>query len=101
MSRLLLRTSLAALFLGSAGHTAADQKPSAFIPGGVAHRAGKTGYVQVPAGGIDALDLASGKVLWSFKEPCRPLALVGDRLICHAAEKGKANAVRLVVLDAK
>src|SRR5438270_912813 len=70
------------------------------IPGGVADAAGKVGYVQSPKGGVDALDLATGKVLWSSAEFARPVALVKDQLVVQVPEKGKANAVRLVVLDA-
>lgn len=69
------------------------------IPGGVADRAGKVGYVQSVKGGVDALDLTTGKVLWSFGEFARPVALVTKGLVVQIPEKGKANAVRLVVLD--
>src|SRR5262249_36632658 len=41
------------------------------------------------------------KVLWQFAETCRPVALAGDRLVCQAPEKGKANVVRIVLLDTK
>ncbi len=79
----------------------ADELPFALFPNGVADRDGKAGYVHAAAGGVEALDLATGKVLWNFTEPCRPLALMGDRLVCQAAEKGKANAIRLMMLDVR
>jgi hypothetical protein len=69
------------------------------IPGGVADLAGKVGYVQTPKGGVDALDLETGKVLWSTTEVARPVALVKQGLVVQVEEKGKANAVRLAVLD--
>jgi hypothetical protein len=101
MRRLLFRPLLASLTLfWAAGSAAAQGRPSfAVLPGGVADRDGKTGYVQAPAGGVEALDLASGKVLWQTAETCKPVALAGDRLLCQAPEKGKANAVRILVLD--
>jgi hypothetical protein len=88
--------------LGAAGPAPAQEKaPFAVLPGGVADPAGKVGYVQAPSGGVDALDLATGKVRWQVAETCKPLALAGDRLLCQAPEKGKANAVRILVLDTR
>jgi hypothetical protein len=85
------------LALLGAAPAAADEFVS--IPGGVADAAGKIGYVQAPKGGVDALDLATGKVLWSSAEVGRPLALTKQGLVVEVPEKGKANAVRLAVLD--
>jgi hypothetical protein len=101
MSRSLPRALLAfSILIGAARSANAQESPSfARLPGGVADPKGKTGYVQAPGGGVEALDLASGKVLWQTSEVCKPLALAGDRIICQAAEKGKANAVRILVLD--
>src|SRR5438046_10499350 len=92
----------AVALLGPARPALAQGKPSfAALPGGVADPAGKVGYVQAPSGGVDALDLATGKVRWQVAEVCKPLALAGDRLVCQAPEKGKANAVRILVLDTR
>jgi hypothetical protein len=55
--------------------------PWALLPGGVADAEGKVGYVTNPEGRVDALDLSTGKVLWQSSVQCRPLALVGDRLV--------------------
>ena len=41
----------------------ASQGP-VFLPGGVADPAGKTGYVTNATGGIDAIDLEGGRLLW-------------------------------------
>src|SRR5246127_1152619 len=68
------------------------------IPGGVADAEGNTGYLANPAGGLDAVDLAKGKLLWAPRGASRPLALDGNRLVCRADVKGKANSIRLVVL---
>lgn len=54
------------------------------------------------SGGIDAVNLASGKVRWRSDKAAKPLALVGDRLIAQAdgGRKG-GKALDLVVLDAR
>jgi hypothetical protein len=72
-------------------------KPSAHLPGGgVADPAGKIGFFPNTSGGIDAIDLANGKLLWTNKEANRPLLATDDRLITQA---GTTNHVRVLVLD--
>jgi hypothetical protein len=75
------------------------------LPGnGVSDSAGKTGFFPNTIGGIDALDLATGKVLWSSKEANRPLVATNNRLfvqkgaaihVLDTADKGK------LILEAK
>jgi hypothetical protein len=75
------------------------------LPGnGVSDPAGKTGFFPNTIGGIDALDLATGKLLWSSKDANRPLVATDNRLfvqkgaavqILDTVEKGK------LVLEAK
>lgn len=87
-----------AVVTGTAAAQAPDSHP---LPGGIADAAGKVGYVHAVKGGAEAIDLATGKVLWAFNEPARPLALSGKLLLCQGAESGKANAIRVLVLDAE
>src|SRR3954469_26065126 len=103
MGRRSLQAALSAVVLLAAARPTSPQGPHRFagLPGGVAAPAGKVGYVQAPSGGVDALDLATGKVLWQVAENCKPLGLAGDRLVCPTPEKGKANALRILVLDTK
>ena len=61
------------------GVTAPRQLPG----GGVADPAGKTGFFPNTSGGIDALDLATGKLLWSSKDANRPLLATADRLFAQ------------------
>jgi hypothetical protein len=85
-----------------AGAAAAEGKlraPVVLPGGGVADPAGKVGFVPNTSGGIDALDLATGKLLWDTKEAPRPLLATADRLFAQAPVRGKSNQVRLVVLD--
>ena len=56
-------------------------------------------YVMRPGGGIDAVDLASGKVRWHSDLGAKPLALADDGLVAQA--EGRGNVLDLVVLDAR
>jgi hypothetical protein len=97
-SSLLLPLLLGAPVLAAPAPAASGAPLS--IPGGVADPAGKTGYVANDKGGIDALDLATGELLWSTREAPRPLIAFGNKLAAQAPVEGKANQVRVVVLDA-
>ncbi len=84
-----------------AGEDKAAAGGPVLLPGeGVTDAEGKVGYLPNPAGGIDALNLAAGKVLWQSKEGPRPLLVKAGKLYVQAPLKGKANQVRIVVLDA-
>jgi len=54
-------------------------------------------FLMNAAGGIDAIDLAAGNVVWTSEEAARPLALAGDQLIAQgvATEKGVLPLVAL------
>jgi hypothetical protein len=67
------------------------------IPHGVADASGTTGYVADRAGGILAIDLKSGKVLWSTSAATRPLLVIGSLLA--AGESRDPNTLRVVLLD--
>jgi hypothetical protein len=79
----------------------APSQMSVFLPGGVADPAGRYGYVTNTPGGIDALDLETGKTEWASAEASKPLVVIGDRVVAQADVKGKYNSVRIIVLDAK
>jgi hypothetical protein len=103
MPRLLL---MAALFLGSVGPASAVAPrsrdgglPAAYLPGGLADPAGKTGYVTNPSGGIDALDLETGRLLWSTRVSGKLLGLEGRHLILQTTVKGRASDLIFPVLD--
>jgi len=79
--------------------TGAGDTPVAAVPlpgGGIADQSGNVGYFPNLSGGIDALDLANGKLLWSSKEAKRPLLATGNRLFAQAG----VDDMRVVVLDA-
>jgi hypothetical protein len=59
------------------------------LPGGITDAEGRTGFFATPEGGIDAVDLATGQVLWQTVEAQRPLFVRDDRLYAVAAVKKK------------
>ena len=81
----LLGTLVAGLGAASAGQP---------LPCGVTDPQGRTGFVANAAGGIDALDLATGDVLWSVSEASRPALAEDDRLFAWAAVKANRLVVR-------
>src|SRR5205823_4768852 len=64
------------------------------LPCGVADAAGRTGYLSNPGGGIDAVDLLTGDLLWKSDEAQRPLLVVGGRLYAQAGLK--RNRIRVL-----
>lgn len=98
MSACLTSATLSLLLLAPAPRP--DTAPTGLsLPGGVAEPGGKVGYVNNPRDGIDALDLATGKLLWSSPTRAPLLALAGNRLAVQVADAKKANVVRIAVLD--
>jgi hypothetical protein len=70
--------------------------PRTLPGGGISHPAGNVGYFPNTTGGIDAVDLETGKLLWASKDADQPLFATKDRLY---AQVGKTNSVRVVGLD--
>jgi len=58
-------------------------------------------YLMNPHHGIDAIALASGKLIWSTTAGAKPLTVVDDRLVAQAENPGDARVLSIVVLDAK
>src|SRR5262245_13109680 len=69
------------------------------LPGGIANAAGRTAYLANANGGIDAVDLPTGALLWQTYEAQRPLLLVDDRLVAQAGVK--RNRLRILVFDVR
>ena len=65
--------------------------------GVVVDPASQTAFVMRPEGGIDALDLASGKVRWKSRAAERPLMMVDGLLVAQAAP-GERREFVLVAL---
>lgn len=87
-----------AIFLTS-DVVAQKNKPATLhvLPGkGVADPVGKTGFFPNSSGGIDALNLVTGKVLWSNKDANLPLISTETHLF---ALKGNGNQLRVIKMD--
>lgn len=78
----------------------AQQKPAPHLPqvlpgSGIADPARKTGFFPNPKGGIDALDLATGMLLWTNPAGGQPLLATDSLLIVQ-----KANAIDILATSA-
>src|SRR5580765_1148017 len=68
-----------------------------YLPGGTADFTGKIGYLCNPNGGIDAVDLGTGKTVWHSDEASFPLVVYKG--IVLALEKHGVNPFRIVGLS--
>ena len=97
MKRRLLCVFLIPATFATIGLTQEKKASPHYLPGGgAADPADKVGFFPNPTGGIDALDLATGKLLWSAIDANRPLVATADRLFAQA---GTSNQVRILVFD--
>jgi len=58
-------------------------------------------YFMHPQGGIGAIDLSSGRLLWSSSKAAKPLLLHQDLLVAQAELAAPSNLLRIVVLNAR
>jgi hypothetical protein len=100
-SRLLLLPILllSGATIASAAPAPKEDASSLLFPGGVADPVANIAYVTNTAGGIDAISLDKGELLWDTKDGARPLAVIGKKLAVQVPVAGKANEVRIVLLD--
>lgn len=66
------------------------------LPGGVADPAGRNGFFANADGGVSAVDLRNGKVLWETAAARRPILVAGERL--YASVPAGAGRLRVVGL---
>src|SRR5262249_16848639 len=85
------------LVTGVAAQQLQDNQPVP-LPLGVASPDGQTGFVRNKTGGIDAIDLVSGALLWSSSKGIRPF-LCGRRLLVQTLVKDKPGTIQLALLD--
>jgi hypothetical protein len=67
------------------------------LPCGVADAGGRTGFVANAHGGLDAVDLATGHLLWTVDGAKRPALVDDDRLFAWAPVDG--NGLRVTAFD--
>jgi hypothetical protein len=100
---LLLPLRLALAFVGEFEFTTRDDdrvQRAVLVPGGVADVSGVKCYVASATGGIDALDIATGNVLWHSDEFSQSLFADEHQVIGAVGTESKANRLRVLVLDA-
>jgi hypothetical protein len=61
----------------------------------VVHPTAAEAYVMTPEGGVAAIDLGSGDVLWTSEAAAKPLAVAGDRLVAQVEPTTAAAVHRL------
>jgi hypothetical protein len=69
-------------------------------PGVIIDAARRQGYFMSPDGGIDAVDLANGKLVWNTKDADKPLGIAGELLIGQAESSDAPNRMKVVALEA-
>jgi hypothetical protein len=91
-----------ALVLGASPVCAADA-PAPGVPVGVGMVSGDQKAVFLPAkdGGIEAIDLAKGTVLWTNKDANKLAGASGKLVFAWVGEEKKANAFRIIAVDAE
>lgn len=95
-----LAGGLLAIFLAASAFAAPAKEGAALRDGVVVDTARSVAYVMHPQGGIQALDLRRGTVLWRSTAGERPLALAGNRLVAQALP-GADGELRIVALDVR
>lgn len=58
-------------------------------------------YLMNPRGGIDAVDLSSGTLIWTTAQAAKPLLLYDDLLVAQAEVSGRSGVLRIVWLNTK
>ena len=69
------------------------------FPEGVASPDGDVAFVELRSGGISAIDLRSGRDLWTIDLAARPVLVIGDRLIAEDRTQSQDNALQFAMLD--
>jgi len=67
--------------MAQAASDAQNPIPFEVVPGVVVDPGRSAAYVMSPAGGIDAIDLDSGRLLWSTMRAAMPLVIAGGRVV--------------------
>lgn len=93
--------ALALLVLLAPGASMAAGDPlRSLYDGVVVDSASGAAYVMSPRGGVDALELATGNVIWNSRDAAKPLLIKDGKLLAQA-RPGKDGELVVVALDAK
>jgi hypothetical protein len=75
--------------------------PFEMLPGVIVDPGSERLYLMNPQGGIDALELASGKLLWTAQGAGKPLAAFDDRLAAQAEPARGSRSLPIALLRTK
>lgn len=92
--------ALAALALLGAPALAADTKPTPLVSGGIVSADRRAVFLPSKEGGIEAVDLATGKLLWSTKGAGRLAGASDTVVVAWAADAKRPGSFRVTALDA-
>jgi len=95
------------LFLAILGLQATSQPGTAagtveepiYLPAGVSDAAGTVGCLRTPEGGVQAVDLATGRSLWRTDAPARALMIARGR--AYVLEERAGRPLRVAAYDAR
>ena len=104
----MLRLALLVLGLAGAARAGAAPRPDAPAAGpgipvagvGFADPVGKRVYLPAKAGGVEAVDLETGKPLWLNKDAGRVFGAAGGSVLGYRATGNKPNEFAVVLVDA-
>lgn len=86
---LLAAASLAAPARARAEPAVPGPEAATFFPAGIADAAGTVACLRTPEGGVEAVDLASGRELWRSAAPSRALVVAGGRAFLLEQRAGR------------
>lgn len=84
-----------------AAQPSVTQEPVELRPGVVVDAARRVAYVMNPKGGVDALRLERGAVMWHSDQAARPVTAAGDLVVAQAEVPRPGNELQLRMLDAR
>ena len=101
LKRAALAAAVAGIFFPVLSFAAQPESPFLLRRGAIVDPAHGAAYVSKPNGTIDAVDLASGRTLWTSDEAALPLGTDGGFLVAQVEEKPRATErLQVVVLEA-
>jgi hypothetical protein len=90
---LLALALLGAQAIPPRGAAAATVEEPTYIPAGVVDAQGTVGCLRTPEGGVEAVDLETGRSLWRSAAPARALSIARDRALLLEERAGRGLRV--------
>jgi hypothetical protein len=100
LTRIALAAGIAGIFIPVLSFAAQAESPFLLRRGAIVEPVRGAAYIAKPNGTIDAVDLASGRTLWTSNDAAVPLGADEELLIAQIEEKPRATErLQLAVLD--